>query len=508
MTLIFRIAWRNIFRHKSKTLVIGLILFLGAFILMLGSAVIEGLNAGLERNIVKGFSGDVVIMSDKQHTETVLASMSGQTLEPILEFPKIKPILEQQTFIKAILPVGIGYVWVLNDTGQPVDQYILGVNFGAYKAFFKDNISLIEGQFPKDNAKGLLVSTYYREYLYGFTGDWAVPAGYPLRHDTLSQEAKDDGSLLRIKHDIVFLGLSEKNSSLDILCPITGIFKFHALNKMLGWYSIVDIESFRECLGYFAADAQKVPLSTEQTSLLESDNPEDLFELSMDAVKTDTSTTQLLGTIKDSTFEPVTTLSDNWEDGAFTAILVRLTPGLSPQEGVDQLTALFKHEHLPLKAVKWSKAIGMMGQFAVIMKGALYVFVGFIFFVAVIIIMNTLSMTTMERVTEIGMMRAVGAKKRMIAGMLVVETVILSLFFGILGMLAGAGAVKILSGMNIATQNEMIQILYGGDTFHPQLTLSHVAVCFLLLGIVTCLAVIYPIKLSRGITPLDAMTRE
>lgn len=508
MNLIFRIAWRNIFRHKSKTIVIGIILFLGAFILMLGSAVIEGLNTGLQRNIVKGFSGDVVIMSNKQHTETVLASMSGQTLEPILNYAQMKPTLENAPFVQALLPIGVGYVWVLNESGQPVDQYILGVNFGAYKAFFKDNISIQEGLFPKENARGLLVSTYYREFLYGFTGDWAVPSGYPLRQDTLSEEAKADGSLLKVKHDIVFLGLSDKNSSLDILCPITGIFKFHALNKMLGWYSIVDIESFRECLGYFAAEAQKEPLTVDQSSLLSTDNPEDMFELSMDEVKSQTSTSELLNTIKDATFEPVTTLSDNWEDGAFTAILVRLKPGMSPEEGVEKFSALFKEKQLPLKAVKWSKAIGMMGQFAVIMKGALYVFVSFIFFVAVIIIMNTLSMTTMERVTEIGMMRAVGAKKKMIAGMLFIETLILSLFFGSLGMLAGAGAVKVLAKMKLETQNEMIQILYGGDTFHPQLNATHTIMCIVLLVIVTCLAVIYPIKLSRNITPLDAMTRE
>ncbi len=508
MILVFRMAWRNIFRHKSKTAVIGIILFLGAFVLTLGSGVIEGLNAGLQRNIVNGFTGDVVIMSKAQQAETVLASMSGKTIEPILNYPKIKPILENAPFVQAILPAGVGYVWVLNDTGQPVDQYILGVNFGEYKAFFKQNIAIEEGRYPDDNARGLLVSTYYRDYLYGFTGDWAVPAGCQLNKDTLSEDAKADGSLLKIKHDIVFLGLSEKNSSLDILSPVTGIFKFHALNKMLGWYSLVDIESFRECLGYFSSDATKVSLSSDQATLLGTENPEDMFELSMDTVEKGASTAQVLATLQGPRQEMTTTLPANWEEGAFTVIFVRLKEGMSPQQGIKQLTALFEKEHLPLKAVKWSKAIGMMGQFAVIMKGALYVFVGFIFFVAIIIIMNTLSMTTMERVTEIGMMRAVGAKKRMISGMLVIETFLLSLFFGSLGMLGGGITVKVLSSMNIETQNEMIQILYGGYSFHPILTPLHFGVCFVLLIIVTLLAVMYPIFLSRSITPLDAMTRE
>ena len=63
MKLIFTIAWRNILRHKGKSLVIGIILFTGAFLMTVGNGVISGMAAGIEKNIINGFMGDIVLMS-------------------------------------------------------------------------------------------------------------------------------------------------------------------------------------------------------------------------------------------------------------------------------------------------------------------------------------------------------------------------------------------------------------------------------------------------------------
>ena len=90
MSLVFRIAWRNIFRHKGKTAVIGVILFIGALVMTLGNGVINGLNDGLQKNVVDGFTGDLILVSEKQINLSVLASMSGQTLEPLSDYPALE----------------------------------------------------------------------------------------------------------------------------------------------------------------------------------------------------------------------------------------------------------------------------------------------------------------------------------------------------------------------------------------------------------------------------------
>ena len=45
---IFTIAWRSILRHKTKSIIIGTILFLGAFIMTLGDATAIGMRRGIE----------------------------------------------------------------------------------------------------------------------------------------------------------------------------------------------------------------------------------------------------------------------------------------------------------------------------------------------------------------------------------------------------------------------------------------------------------------------------
>ena len=48
MSLSSKIAWRNIWLHKNKSIVIGIILFLGAFLMTLGNGIVSGMEKGLE----------------------------------------------------------------------------------------------------------------------------------------------------------------------------------------------------------------------------------------------------------------------------------------------------------------------------------------------------------------------------------------------------------------------------------------------------------------------------
>jgi len=80
MELILKIAWRNILRHKGKSIIIGVILFLGSLIMTVGNGVIYGMDTGLERNVVNGFMGDIVIISNKENSDNILFKMMGNLL--------------------------------------------------------------------------------------------------------------------------------------------------------------------------------------------------------------------------------------------------------------------------------------------------------------------------------------------------------------------------------------------------------------------------------------------
>jgi ABC-type lipoprotein release transport system permease subunit len=198
----------------------------------------------------------------------------------------------------------------------------------------------------------------------------------------------------------------------------------------------------------------------------------------------------------------------NLEAGTFNLVLLRFRDGVSLEKTVKTLNKDLAEKKIGVRAISWKKATGMIGSMAVLIKASLFVFVMLLFFVAIIIIVNTLSMAAMERTTEIGMMRAVGARKAFIRLMFLGETGMLSAVFGGAGMAVGILAIKIIAAFNFTSDNDMVQLLYGGDTFRPLLSAGDSALVILQLVIVTLIAVVYPLRVAGGTTPLDAISRE
>ena len=76
---ILKIAWRSILRHKAKSIIIGTILFLGAFIMTLGNATAIGMSRGVEENMVRSFTGHIATLKQKFNDRTVRSFLtSGQ----------------------------------------------------------------------------------------------------------------------------------------------------------------------------------------------------------------------------------------------------------------------------------------------------------------------------------------------------------------------------------------------------------------------------------------------
>jgi ABC-type lipoprotein release transport system permease subunit len=196
------------------------------------------------------------------------------------------------------------------------------------------------------------------------------------------------------------------------------------------------------------------------------------------------------------------------ESGAYNLVFVLVDDDLSSEQAADTLTKALRAARVDARAITWRKASGMIGSTSALIKGILFVFILLLFVVAVIIIVNTLSMAALERSSEIGMMRAVGARKGFISFMFLGETAVLSFFFGGAGIVAGIVITIVLTLNNFTTDNDMVQLLFGGDTFRPLLSIPDVALVIAQLGLVTIAAVIYPIIVARGITPLDAISRE
>jgi putative ABC transport system permease protein len=510
MNLIIKIAWRNIMRHKGKSLIIGAILFAGALIMTVGNGVISGMDAGLEKTIVHSFTGDIVLVSDKQESDNVFFEFMGKAVAPIYNYVDIRKVLESQPFVERSLPAGKNMAMVLNEEGgMPGNAFLLGVDFEKYRTMFPGSIKMVEGRMLDKGEKGALVPVHSRKEFQAYTNIWFMAEGAKLDTAKLPKEIKPEAASLIPKTSAVLMGFNEDNSTTDIRLGVKGIIEYRALNHIWGHFVIIDIESFRRCLGYFAA-ADKVEISAVDKNLfaMADENMDALFSADSVIVKnTAAKEKKKVGAAAVTTAASAAPAVDI-DAGAYNVVLVLLKKGENANLAISKLNSIFKEKKLGVRAISWKKALGPIGSMATIIKGALFMFVMFLFFVAIIIIVNTLSMAALERTTEIGMMRAVGARKGFISRMFLAETGMLSLVFGGAGIAAGVIIVKILALLNIVSTNDMVQLLFGGDTFHPLLTVTDLLLSVIQLAIVTLIAVVYPTRVARNITPLDAVQRE
>ncbi|MFP4681597.1 MAG: ABC transporter permease [Chitinispirillaceae bacterium] len=504
-----KIAWRNIMRHKGKSFVIGSILFLGALLMTVGNGVISGMDKGLEEHIVNGFTGDLIIVSDEQESDNLFLDMMGKPIEPIYNYKQIDSLLNTLDHIDKYTPIGKNVAMVLNEEGgAPGYAYLLGVDLESYREMFPRNISLLQGNMLDSGNAGVLVPTGARKEMFSYTNLWFTCEDCPRDTSFMPPEAKEVKNSLIYKDNVVFMGMTTDNTSTDIRLGIKGIIEYSALNTIWGQFVTMDIESYRRCLGYFTSADKCAELDESEKELFSAEN-EDLDALFSSDMLTDESTGEAFDSDMRLEIEPEPeTKNADLEAGAFNMVLVLLKDHGDLEKKVDLVDSALDSAGIEARAVDWKKATGSIGSMASLIKGSLFMFVMFLFFVAVIIIVNTLSMAALERTSEIGMMRAVGARKGFISSMFLGETALLSFFFGGLGILSGIVVIQILSFLNITTDNDMIQLLYGGDTFNPLITWGDLTLAIFQLAMVTLIAVIYPVRVARNITPLDAISRD
>lgn len=132
----------------------------------------------------------------------------------------------------------------------------------------------------------------------------------------------------------------------------------------------------------------------------------------------------------------------------------------------------------------------------------------FIFMLALIFgIINTMLMAVLERMKELGMLMAIGMNKIKVFVMIVVETILLALIGGPIGMLLAWLTVAYTSRTGIDLSNFAKGLEgFGMSTFvKPSLLTSSYIIVAVAIMITAVLASIYPARKATKLKPVDAL---
>ncbi|RNE49716.1 ABC transporter permease [Corynebacterium alimapuense] len=147
-----------------------------------------------------------------------------------------------------------------------------------------------------------------------------------------------------------------------------------------------------------------------------------------------------------------------------------------------------------VQVVSTEEAAGQVSQAIDQMLNILYALLSLAVIIAILGIVNTLTLGVIERRQEIGMLRAVGAQRSQIRTMITLEAVQISVFGAVMGVLIGLGIgwafLDVLSGQGLGTisvpYSLMLWVLAGS-------------------GVVGVLAAIWPANRASKTPPLDAI---
>jgi ABC-type lipoprotein release transport system permease subunit len=321
--------------------------------------------------------------------------------------------------------------------------------------------------------------------------------------------------------------------------PVYGTFEFQGLEKstLAGALNLMDMVSFRELYGFMSGE-KLAEIQALQKAAGAHDVSRENAEAELFGSKSDSATAgqPAKGASAPRHVEATTTPgvapvmrdlgeslggklqreearsrvfpTDEVERGVVLNAAVILKDPKKIKETIVAIEAQGKEDGLTLKAIDWQAAAGLIGQFVNVIRIVLYVAILIIFLIALVIINNALVMATLERVKEIGTLRAIGAQRRFILAMLVVESIVVGMIFGGLGAGLGAVIVSIVGKIGIPAKSDVWFFFFSGPRLYPFIGTSNIIAAFAIVLLVSAFSSFYPAWIAMRVTPRQAMQEE
>jgi len=216
------------------------------------------------------------------------------------------------------------------------------------------------------------------------------------------------------------------------------------------------------------------------------------------------------GSQDDVAFVPITTLSARlFAGGRFRGqaqvsnISVQVVDSSQVQPAIAQISDILRERHHitsgddDFRVTSLDDILKTLTQ----ITDTLTIFLGGIAAISLVVggigIMNIMLVSVTERTREIGIRKAIGAKKRDILVQFLTEAIVLSITGGLIGILLGWGLSRLVSG-----------IPFGGGQIHAVVDLDAVLLATIFSSAIGLFFGIYPASRAASLAPIDALRYE
>jgi putative ABC transport system permease protein len=489
MRVLLRIAFRNLREHTSKSVIIGSLIVLGVVIVVLGNALLDSTERGVHRMFIDNYTGDVFISGvPKTNGATVslfgvTSTQGGETTPLLPAFDAIANRLraDPRTGGLAGQVTGMGLVTV-EGTDEQTMSFLFGVDPATYPVLFRDTF-IVEGRYLEPGEEGLVVSR-----------GW------------LAQAEKELKKPVKLGDAITFTGFGFSGVKIREV-TIVGVVDFGAETEGMNMIAWANADTVR-ILGGVDVSAEDIILSAEQTELLDAASEEDIFGAPERTVDAASARAAGLAPQAPSSAEGTAAAARPTDAGSWHFLLVRLKNPRQAEAFIAETNAWLADQGIAARAGGWKAAAGPFSQSIDVIRIVFYVAIIIVAIVAIIIIMNTLVISVIERTGEIGTMRALGAQKPFVWLMFLVETLTITVVFGVIGIGIATAAIGVINLIGIPAGSYFTQVLFGGKVLRLIADPVAFLTAILVVAGVGLVSHLYPVLVALKIPPVQAMQNE
>jgi putative ABC transport system permease protein len=501
--VLVRIAFRNMREHKAKSAIIGVLVALGVVVIVLGNSLMDAAAAGVRKTFIDSFTGDLMIHGPSENAVTVFgveaASMDADTEIPTIpEYERVLERVRSDPRVASATSMAVAYGLLSVDADETIQDsrgegreeanfgIIFGVDAATYFRMFRA-VRVVEGRTIRPGESAVMLTRKQLERL-----DKRYKKTFAVGDKILITGFGTAGMHIR---ETEIVGVYEREG--DVSSPAPFMF--------------TDIDTARVLGGLTLGGDESISLDASKTSLLAAASDDDLFgdESPVSAApaagpgarKFDSAASLLGDTAKREKLNTA-------DAGSWHFILARLKDSGQAPAAIDDLSRAFKADGIDARVVDWKSAAGSFGKFADIVRTVFNIALIVISVVAVIIMMNTLVVSVIERTSEIGTMRALGARSGFVRSMFLTETLTLTIVFGAVGSVVAIALAALLNFLKIPASNELLKLLFGGEFLYLVPRAGSFAATIVMVFLVGWLAHLYPVSVALKIRPVQAMQAE
>lgn len=180
-----------------------------------------------------------------------------------------------------------------------------------------------------------------------------------------------------------------------------------------------------------------------------------------------------------------------------------------PDDGdVDAVFETFRVAAPDLDVRTWRQLNLFLASSDSFMNGFIYIWLGVVFSLMAIGIVNTQLMAVFERTQEFGLLLALGMKPRLVLLMVSLESAMLIGSGVLLGVAISSLTIwTFYSGIDLSVFEQALEMFQGGQVLYPKFDVQKIVIFSLIIWVLGILVALWPARRAAKSIPVEAMRR-